>query len=101
MRSAEAAAVPPAAIRLFLKALETCGQKSLKMYLKASSLGLNCSQGIQSRTGVISVIDTQTLSILVNLTVAVGANGLQRPIVAPNGRLYVPHGDFGSLIVVE
>jgi len=31
----------------------------------------------------------------------VGANGLQRPIVAPNGRLYVPHGDFGSLIVVE
>jgi len=56
---------------------------------------------VQSRTGVISVIDTQTLSILVNLTVAVGANGLQRPIVAPNGRLYVPHGDFGSLIVVE
>ena len=56
---------------------------------------------VQSRTGVISVIDTQTLSILVNLTVAVGTNGLQRPIVAPNGRLYVPHGDFGSLIVVE
>src|SRR5262249_17031251 len=45
---------------------------------------------VQGTAGIITVIDTPSLTVSATLSVPVGFNGLRQPVAGPNGRLYVP-----------
>jgi len=56
---------------------------------------------VQANAGIVTAIDTTTATALGSLVFPVGANGLGRPVFAPNGRVYIPRRDFDSVLVLE
>ncbi len=56
---------------------------------------------VQANAGIVTAIDTTSATALGSLVFPVGANGLGRPVFAPNGRVYIPRRDFDSVLVLE